>query len=72
MHTSSHPWLTPSLLRPKRLRRLARNAVAFYLLSKPLRRPINPRREALRRRYAPGGKEHVLDWQLRDSSNSEE
>lgn len=43
------PW---ALLRPKRAGRLARNAFILYLLSRPLRRAINPRRQALRRRYA--------------------
>lgn len=40
-------------LRPRRMGKLARNALIFYLLSRPLTRAVNPRRAQLRRRYAP-------------------
>ncbi len=39
-------------LRPRLSGTLIRNALIFYLLSRPLRRTINPRRADFRRRYA--------------------
>jgi hypothetical protein len=53
-----------TLLRPRRVRRLARNALVFYILSRPLRRAINPRRASLRRKYAPPRSLQVLGWLL--------
>ncbi len=57
--------LTPGMiLRPKRMRRAARNALIFYIASKPLRRRINSRRAMLRRKYAPPRALRVLGWLL--------
>jgi hypothetical protein len=65
MNPMSHPRLSPGmLLRSRRVRRLARNALVFYVLSRPLRRTINPRRAMLRRRYAPPRALRVLSWLL--------
>jgi hypothetical protein len=55
--------LSPGMfLRPKRMRRAARNALIFYVASKPLRRPINARRAMLRRNYAPPRPLRFLGW----------
>ena len=51
-----------TILRPKRIRRAARNALVFYVASKPLRRPINARRAMLRRKYAPPRPLRLLGW----------
>jgi hypothetical protein len=70
MRDSHSLFFRPALLRPRRVARMARNAAAYYVLSKPLRRTINPRREALRRQYAPKPHERVVDWLLRDLRKS--
>ena len=45
--------LSPSgFLRPRRMGKLLRNALIFYLLSRPLARTINPQRAEMRRQYA--------------------
>ncbi len=63
MHPTGRGRLSPAgLLRPRRAARLARNALAFYLLSRPFRRAINPRRATLRRRYAQPRSLKILGW----------
>ena len=59
-----------AVLRPKRLKRLARNAAAYYILSRPFKRTINPRREAMRRVFEPTRVERVISWLLRDVRRS--
>lgn len=66
MRTLGRRRLSPGLLlRPRRVRRLARNAMAFYVLSKAFRRPHNRRRQMLRRKYAPPRGLVLLGWLLR-------
>lgn len=63
MHRSGRGGLSPAgLLRPRRAVRFARNALIIYLLSRPLRRAINPRRAALRRRYQRPRSLELLGW----------
>jgi len=53
MKPSGRRFSPGGFLRPRRAGTLLRNALIFYLVSRPLLRTINPQRAQMRRRYAP-------------------